>query len=217
MFDSRMNGTSGLAQLDVDVSWRNFLIDTSPAGMTGCISQAQFDQVQVWSNDGTATSARDIRGDLSGETGVVHCPQDASPLIDRLGEERSELLERARDAVELAPKDGNVFNTLALAEYRSGHWAESITAAERSIVLIQGLESFDWFAATERSIASLSAVDPSNWYFLAMAHWQRGEKDRARSYFARAVDWTGSIRSGVSILMRVWRSNRSGRFRSCSC
>ena len=96
----------------------------------------------------------------------------------------------AREAVELAPKDGNVLNTLALAEYRAGHWDESIAAAERSIALYPGLESFDWFAASENSIARLYAADASNWFFLAMAHWQRGEKDRARSYFARAVAWT---------------------------
>ncbi len=105
-------------------------------------------------------------------------------------DERSELLKRALEAVDLAPRDANVWNTLALAEYRAGHWSESIAAAERSIALYQGLESFDWFAASENSIARLYDTDASNWFFLAMAHWRRGEKERARSYFAKAVAWT---------------------------
>ena len=71
----------------------------------------------------------------------------------------------------LAPKEGNFHNTLALAEYRAGHWAESVGAAERSM-------------------ASLKGVDASNWFFLAMALWQRGEKHRSRAYFDRAIAWT---------------------------
>ena len=41
-------------------------------------------------------------------------------------QERSEALEHARRAVLLDPKDGDFRATLALAEYRAGHWAESI-------------------------------------------------------------------------------------------
>ena len=52
---------------------------------------------------------------------------------DRSARERSEALEHARRAVALSPKEGSFRNTLALAEYRAGHWAESIAAAERSI------------------------------------------------------------------------------------
>jgi hypothetical protein len=29
---------------------------------------------------------------------------------------------------------------------------------------------------------------PSDWFFLAMAHWHRGEKDRARQWYDKAVD-----------------------------
>ena len=51
----------------------------------------------------------------------------------------------ARKAVELTPKDGYIVNSLALAEYRVGHWAESIAASERSLALVQGLEGVNWF------------------------------------------------------------------------
>ena len=59
----------------------------------------------------------------------------------------------------LGPKDGNFRTTLALAEYRAGHWAESIAAAERSIALTKG-------------------VDASNWFFLAMAPRAEGRQGR---------------------------------------
>ncbi len=100
--------------------------------------------------------------------------------------ERSEALEHARRAVALSPKEGSFHNTLALAEYRAGHWPESIAAAERSIALLKG-------------------VDASNWFFLAMALWQRGEKDRARSEFDRAVAWTKKNDPKNAELLAFWR------------
>ena len=87
---------------------------------------------------------------------------------DCSAQERSEALEHARRAVALGPEDGAFRTTLALAEYRAGHWAESIAAAERSIALTKG-------------------VDASNWFILAMALWQKGDKDEARKWFDKAV------------------------------
>ena len=98
----------------------------------------------------------------------------------------AEALEHARKAVALAPKDSNFHNTLALAEYRAGHWAESIAAAERSIAMMKG-------------------VDASNLFFLTMALWQQGEKDRSRSYFGQAVDWTKKNDPKNTELLRFWR------------
>ena len=119
--------------------------------------------------------------------------------------DRAELLERAREAVTLAPKDGNVFNTLALAEYRSEHWAESIAAAKRSIFLIKGLDSFNWLAPTPRSMATLDAVDISNCYFLAMAYWRQGKKEEALENFEKAVAWTRRKDSTNVELLQFWR------------
>ena len=100
--------------------------------------------------------------------------------------ERSEALEHARQAVALSPEEGNFYDTLALAEYRAGHWAESIAAAERSIALMKD-------------------VDPSNWFFLAMALWQQGDKDRSRSYFDQAVAWTKKNDPDHADLLAFWR------------
>jgi len=105
---------------------------------------------------------------------------------DRSSRERSEALEQARQAVAQSPKDGTFHNTLALAEYRIGHWADSIAAAERAIALTKD-------------------ADASNWFFLAMALWQQGEKDRSRSYFDQAVAWTTKNDPKNAELLAFWR------------
>ncbi|MGO9466029.1 MAG: tetratricopeptide repeat protein [Isosphaeraceae bacterium] len=89
-------------------------------------------------------------------------------------EERSEALEHARQAVVLVPKNGGFCTTLALAEYRAGHWAESIAAALRSTKLTDGADP----------------ANAANWFFLAMARWQQGGRDEARKWLDKAVALT---------------------------
>jgi hypothetical protein len=48
-------------------------------------------------------------------------------------------------------------------------------------------------------------VDASNWFFLAMALWQRGEKDRSHSYFDQAVAWTSKNDPENAELLAFWR------------
>src|SRR5207247_8933781 len=77
---------------------------------------------------------------------------------------------RAREAVELNPRDGGTWNTLGAAQYRAGDWKAAIAAIEKSMALRKGGASLDWF-------------------FLAMAHRRLGAKDRAREWYDRAVQW----------------------------
>jgi uncharacterized protein HemY len=76
----------------------------------------------------------------------------------------------AKDAAALEPNDWAIANTLGVAHYRVGAWNAAIAALERSIQVRNGGTSFDWF-------------------FLAMAHWQLREKDKAREWSDRAVQW----------------------------
>jgi Flp pilus assembly protein TadD len=80
-------------------------------------------------------------------------------------------LQHARKAVELAPKVGGIVTTLALAEYRSSHHVEAIAAGERAMALRNGGNASDWF-------------------ILAMAHWQKGDRDEARKWLEKTVTWT---------------------------
>ena len=86
----------------------------------------------------------------------------------RSGSDYAEGLMHARKAAELAPEIANSFNTLALAEYRCGHWDLSLAASERSMGLWSGADAWDWF-------------------FQALARWQKGDKHGAREWFDRAV------------------------------
>ncbi len=105
---------------------------------------------------------------------------------DCSAQERSEALEHARQAVVLVPKDGDFRTTLALAEYRAGHWRESIAAADRSIGLTKG-------------------VNAVNWFLQAMAHWQNGDQDRSGSCFEQAVSWTQKNEPKDAALLAFWR------------
>jgi tetratricopeptide (TPR) repeat protein/serine/threonine protein kinase len=80
----------------------------------------------------------------------------------------------AKKAVELAPQHWAYLNTLGVASYRRGDCKAAIVALEKSMALRKGGDSNDWF-------------------FLAMAHWQLGEKDKARAWYDRAVQWMDKI------------------------
>src|SRR5262249_40389364 len=77
-------------------------------------------------------------------------------------------VELAEKAVGLAPELDSYWNTLGAALYRAGSWKTAIAALEQSMAMGSGGDSFDWF-------------------FLAMAYWQLGERDKARVWYERAV------------------------------
>jgi serine/threonine protein kinase/tetratricopeptide (TPR) repeat protein len=79
-------------------------------------------------------------------------------------------VELAQAAVEAAPREGNYWNTLGVARYRAGNWKAAVAALEKATALRKGGDSFDW-------------------YILAMAHGQLGQREEARQWFARAEKW----------------------------
>jgi tetratricopeptide (TPR) repeat protein len=58
-----------------------------------------------------------------------------------------------------------------VAQYRAGDWKAAIDALTTSLSLPLGDDDYDLF-------------------FLAMAHWQLGEKEEARRWYDQAVKWT---------------------------
>jgi serine/threonine protein kinase/tetratricopeptide (TPR) repeat protein/WD40 repeat protein len=62
------------------------------------------------------------------------------------------------------------WNTLGVAHYRAGHWKAAIDCLEKSRVLRNGGDAFDFF-------------------FLAMAHWKQGREKEARQWYERASGW----------------------------
>jgi eukaryotic-like serine/threonine-protein kinase len=79
-------------------------------------------------------------------------------------------IELAKRAVELEPNQGGSWNTLGVAQYRAGQWKVAMETLKESIALRNGGDSFDWF-------------------FLAMANWQLGNKEAARQRYDQAVQW----------------------------
>jgi len=107
----------------------------------------------------------------------------------------SKAVKLAQKAVDMAPKEGNHWNTLGVAHYRAGDWKAAIEALEKSKELL---------GDTELSF---------NAFFLAMAHWQLGSKDEARKWYDQAVRWMeknkpqdeelGRFRAEAAELLRV--------------
>jgi superkiller protein 3 len=100
--------------------------------------------------------------------------------------DHDEALVHARKAVELAPKVGICYRLLARAEYRLGHWTESLAAGEKSMALLQ------------------DGGDANIWFLMARAHWQRGHKVEARQCFDKGVAWTKRHAPQDSNLRRGW-------------
>jgi serine/threonine protein kinase len=81
-----------------------------------------------------------------------------------------EAVRCAEKAVASAPKNGEYYNTLGVAHYRAGNWQKALTTLERSMKLRKG-------------------GDPSDWFFLAMAHQKLDHAEEARQWYERAVRW----------------------------
>lgn len=73
-------------------------------------------------------------------------------------------------AVELDPTFAKAWTDIAIVHYRAGEWKEAIAVLGKSMELRNGGDSFDWF-------------------FLAKAHWQLGDKEQARKSYDQAVRW----------------------------
>ena len=96
-----------------------------------------------------------------------------------------EALEAARRAVKLAPDEAADYNTLGLAEYRNGLWDDAILTLNKSAELDKGSQ-------------------PTDFFFLSMAHWKRGDKAEAARFFQQGVDMANSRASVDSELRMFW-------------
>jgi tetratricopeptide (TPR) repeat protein len=78
-------------------------------------------------------------------------------------------LRQAEAAVRLAPEDGNFLNTLGVAQYRVGRYADALATLTKS----------------EKLNATKEGSHPSDLAFLAMTRHQLGKKDEAKATLAR--------------------------------
>jgi len=76
----------------------------------------------------------------------------------------------AGKAVEIEPREANYWNTLGAAHVRAKHWSAAIDALDKSMMLHNGGDGFDW-------------------YFAAIAYWGLGEKSKAEEFYRKAEAW----------------------------
>jgi serine/threonine protein kinase/Tfp pilus assembly protein PilF len=77
-------------------------------------------------------------------------------------------VELAKQAVKLHETSETAWQALGIANYRAGRWPEAVAALERA-------KSLD--------------AEATDSFFLAMAHWQLGEKESARKLYTEGVAW----------------------------
>jgi tetratricopeptide (TPR) repeat protein len=99
---------------------------------------------------------------------------DAAWSLLSLPRPEADTISRARQlaqqTVRLEPGTGTYWNTLGIAYFRGGDYEAAIHALERSMQLDGGGTSFDYF-------------------FLAMAYWEQGDRQQARHWYSRANAW----------------------------
>ncbi|HTU17808.1 MAG TPA: protein kinase, partial [Gemmataceae bacterium] len=81
----------------------------------------------------------------------------------------SRALRQAEAAVRLAPKNGNILNTLGVAQYRADRYAEALATLTKS----------------EKLNATKQGSLPTDLAFLAMTQHQLGKKDEAKATLGR--------------------------------
>jgi serine/threonine protein kinase/Flp pilus assembly protein TadD len=81
-----------------------------------------------------------------------------------------EAVRLAKKAVAADPQSRDCWNTLGVAHYRDGDYKAAVGTLEKAVTLRSGNEGYDWF-------------------FLAMARWKLGDRDEARRWLAKGVQW----------------------------
>jgi serine/threonine protein kinase/Flp pilus assembly protein TadD len=92
-------------------------------------------------------------------------------------------VELYSEAHKMQPKDWRYLRGLGAAYYRMGRWDEAITTLTKSTKLVDGENAL-------------------NYFLLAMAHWQLGDKAEAANRYNKAVEWIKSRDI-------VWYTNRA--------
>ena len=80
-------------------------------------------------------------------------------------------LELAQKAMAAKSHPAEAHRALGMSQYRLGDWAAAFDSLQQSIKLRRENDATDWF-------------------FLAMTHWQLGDQEQAREWFKKAVAWT---------------------------
>jgi tetratricopeptide (TPR) repeat protein len=159
----------GLREKAVEV-WSR-LIDTDPADAEAWYRRAEFHRRWLRQWDHAVAdyekaleldpSRTDAREGLAYAL-VIH------PEPERRDPGRA--IQLASEALDVAPDEGYYWNTLAQAYYRAGRYSDAIEALRESLARRPDDDGLDYI-------------------FLAMTHWQLGDKEQARRYYDQGSQW----------------------------
>jgi tetratricopeptide (TPR) repeat protein len=90
-------------------------------------------------------------------------------------------VELARKATTRAPLRGDFWDTLGAAYFRAGDFRAAVGALEKSVEIQKGAE-------------------PSDWFYLALAHQRLGDPAKARACYDKAVAWVEGHKSSGQTL-----------------
>lgn len=107
---------------------------------------------------------------------IVRQPNSTSAQYERA-------LRLAQEAVRAAPKDGNILNTLGVAQYRVGQYREAVETLTES----DRMNSAAPAVPSRRPQGSV----PADLAFLAMAHHQLGQKQQA-------LEWLDKLQESIA-------------------
>jgi WD40 repeat protein len=158
----------------------------SPDGNTLATADANK-TLKLWraTPDAEATARRSGKADAELQV-AYQLHQQAWMLLkpgDRKADDVARAIELERKAVALEPQTAKYWRGLGIAHYRSGDWKDALTTLEKSVELGNGGDSF-------------------NGFFLAMTHWRLGNKDEARKWYDKAVEWMAKNKPGDDELRR---------------
>jgi tetratricopeptide (TPR) repeat protein len=128
-----------------------------------------YDQLGLWA-EALADWSRAAELDPRSAPACNDCAWLLATCPDLKFRDPARAVELAEKAVGLAPKEGSYWNTLGVALYRAHDWRAAVAALEKSMELGKGGNGSDWF-------------------LLAMACWQLGEREKARAWYDKAVQW----------------------------
>jgi tetratricopeptide (TPR) repeat protein len=79
-------------------------------------------------------------------------------------------IELSKKALQVSPLSAEYWRTLGIAQCRTRSWHAAVEALSKAVEVGHGGDSREWF-------------------FLAMAHWQLGDKKEASRRYKQAVEW----------------------------
>jgi tetratricopeptide (TPR) repeat protein len=107
------------------------------------------------------------------------------PIAWRIGLDVPALaVEASQKAVDASPDEGFYWNTLGAAQCCAGDWQGALVSLQKSMDLRSGGDATDWF-------------------FVAMAHWQLGRREEARTWHNKAIVWIEQNQPASDELQRL--------------